>query len=321
MRHVTVLLLLCACSSLSSEQRDQLANHSRNAKFYFEGGRLEQALDQVDRGLELEPDNYGLLALRGTILLRQSNSALGTDHRVLDQAMAILQRVYDMRSPARHEPFVLLPYALALQKQGRRHLGEALRLEGQASRAPDKTELGGAAATERQQANEQLLAARGALQVLVERGETLRLAHSHLLQIAQDLGDDAAFDAAAKAYVAQAAKDQAAIRKEVERTAEPAYEAEQMRNLTSLRNEELEVRSLLAEHYFGRQQFEAALAHQNRVLELDPQRSVDYYNRGRILLELKRNDEAKADFRKFLAMPSAPSTAEKRTLALRALDQ
>lgn len=321
MRHAALLLLLCACGTLSSEQRDQLTSHVRNAKFYYEGGRLDQALGQIERGLELDPDNYTLRTMYGTVRLRQSSSALSTDHRVLDEATAVLRDVYEERSPTRHEPALLLGYALALQKQGRRHLGEELRLRGQAGRAPDQEAMLAQADAERAEALTHLHAARAALEVLVERGEVLRVAHNHLMQIAQDLGDAEAFAAAGTAYLAQADKDQAAVRAEIERTREPVYEAEQVRALRALQTEEIEVRSLLAEHHFARQQFDAALVQMNRILEIDPQRTVDYYNRGRVLLELRRSDEAKADFRRFLAMPEVPASAEKRTLALRALDQ
>lgn len=321
MRHAALLLLLCACSSLSSEQRDQLASHVRNAKFYYEGGRLDQALGQIDRGLSLDPDNYTLRTLRGAALLRQSSSALGTDHRMLDEATAILQDVYEERSPARHEPSLLLSYALALQKQGRRHLGEEVRLRGQASRSAEPDDLIAQADEQRSGALERLHAARAALEVLVERGEVVRVAHNHLMQIAHDLGDDVGFAAAGTAYLTQCSKDQAAVRTEIERTKEPVYEAEQIQNLRAMQNEEIGVRSLIAEHHFARQQFEQALTHLDRILEIDPQRTVDYYNRGRVLLEMHRNDDAKADFRRFLAMPEVPASAEKRSLALRALDQ
>lgn len=321
MRYAAFLLFLCACSSLSSEQRDQLTGHVRNAKYYYEGGRLDQAMGQIDRGLELDPDNYILQTLRGTVLLRQSSSALGTDHRLLDAATEALRAVYETRAADRHEPSLLLTYALALQKQGRRRLGEALRLRGQASRTPDPTELLAQAEGQQEEALTLLTDARAALQVLVERGEVLRVAHNHLLQIAQDLQDDAAFATAGTAYLMQSEKDQKVVQVEIDRTTEPIYEAEQLRNLRSMQAEELEVRTLLAEHHFGRQQYDAALQQLNRILEIDPQRTVDYYNRGRVLLELKRGEEAKADFRKFLAMPELPASADKRTLALRALDQ
>ena len=321
MRHVALLLLLCGCVSLSSEQNDQLASHQRNAKYYFEGGKFDQAMGQIERGLEIAPDDYLLNALRGVVLLKQSGSALSTDHRILDEATQALASVYDTRSPNRHEPYLLLNYALALQKQGRRRLGEELRLRGQASRAPEKDELLAQADVQRAEGRELLGKADELLQVLIERGEVLRIAHNHRLQIAQDLGDDAAFADAAKAYLDQSAKDQETARREIERTTEATYETEQLRSLRTMRDEELEVRALLAEHHYARRQYETALTQLNRVLEIDPQRSVDYYNRARVLMELGRTAEAKADFRKFLATTRLPASNEKTTLAMKALDQ
>lgn len=321
MRHVVLLLLLCGCSSLSHEEQQLLSSHQRNAKYYLEGGRLDQALNQVDRGLAIAPDDYQLRAMRGTVLLRQSGSALSTDHRLLDEATRSLTEVYESRSPTRHEPFVLLPYALALQKQGRRRLGEELRLRGQASRSPDQESLLAQAEAQRAEAIELLTRARGVLDVLIERGELPRTAWNHKLQIAQDLGDDKAFVDAAHAYLDQAAKDQIAVRREIDRTLVPAYETERVQQLRALENEELEVRSLLADHHYTREQFHAALSQLDRVLELAPQRSTDYYNRGRVLMALGRGAEAKADFRKFLATSTLPPSSDKVTLATKALDQ
>ncbi len=296
MRYAVLLLLLCGCSSLSHEERQLLTSHQRNAKYYFEGGRLDQAMDQIERGLGIDPDDYLLRA-------------------------ATLESVYEERSPSRHEPFVLLPYALALQKQGRRRIGEELRLRGQASRAPDAGDLLAQADAEREAGRELLLRARDVLAVLIDRGEALRSAWNHQLQIAQDLGDDLVFVTAANAYLEQAAKDQAAVRAEIERTMVPAYETEQVKRLRGLTDEELEVRALLAEHLYSRRQFDAALVQLNRVLELAPQRTIDYYNRGRVLLELQRLEDAKADFRKFLATSTLPPSSDKVTLAMKALDQ
>lgn len=314
-----LLLLLCGCSSLSFAQQEQLAGHQRNAKYYLEGGRLDQALDQIDRGLALAPGDYQLRAMRGTVLLRQSGSSMSTDHRLLDAATTQLAEVFEERSPSRHEPFVLLPYALALQKQGRRHLGEAVRLRGQSSRAPDPTDMAAAADAEQEQARSLLTQARGVLDVLIERGELMRQAWSHELQIAQDLGDDPALVAAGAAYLEQAEKDQSTVRREIDRTQVPAYEAEQTRLLQSMRAEELEVRGLLADHHFARRQYEPALAQLDRMLEIDPQRLVDYYNRARVLMELQRVAEAKADFKKFVENSTLPPSNDKIALAMRVL--
>ena len=124
MRPLALLLLLCACNSLSSDEQSRLTSYQRNAALFYEGGRFDQALGQIERGLELAPDDYKLAAMRGAILLQTSGHAGGTDHRRLDQATELLAELYDRRSPNRHEPYLLLDYGRALQKQGLRHLGE-----------------------------------------------------------------------------------------------------------------------------------------------------------------------------------------------------
>ena len=328
-----------------------LRSHQRNASFYYEGGNLTQAMGQIEKGLELDPDDYKLNSLKGAVLLKTSADSQGTDHKQLDQATELLARIYEFRSPSRHEPYLLFNYALALQKQGRRHLGEAVRLEGQASRTleplpasakkeqvatdnPPKSreQMLESAKKEREVATEDLLKARELLSLLIERGELLRYAHNHQLQIAQDLGDDAAFQQAGEAYLVQVAKDQQAERTRVETgKAVAAYEAERFKALRALQQEEVEVRILLAEHYHLRaakttgdeaqKLREQELANLNRILEMNPQRSADYYNRGCVLLELKQPEAAKADFRRFLATTTLPSSNDKKTFALRALAQ
>lgn len=321
MRYAAFLLLLCACSSLSYEDRDQLALNQRNAQYYYEGNRLDQAMGQCERGLEIDPDDYKLNTIKGAILLKTSGSALGQDHRMLDEATAVLAQVYESRSPNRHEPSLLMTYALALQKQGRRHLGEAVSLRDQATRAQDKQPLLDQASRAQEQANDKLVQARDLLEVLIERGELLRLCHYHTLLIAQDLRDTEAFDAAAKAYLEQLAKEQEAVERNITQTPIPGFEQEQLQLRQTLKQEELEVRVLLAEQHYLRKQYEPALAMLDRVLEIDPSRSVDYYNRGRLLLELNRQQDAKEDFKRFIQTTNLPADNQKRTFAATVLKQ
>ena len=81
------------------------------------------------------------------------------------------------------------------------------------------------------------------------------------------------------------------------------------------------MRALYANWLFDRKQLEGTLSQLNRVLELDPKRSNDYYNRGRVLLKLERKDAAKSDFRMFLATSSLPDDNDKKTFAVHALRQ
>lgn len=321
MRRFVLLSLLCACSTLSSEQRKLLASHQQNAAIYLEKANYRQAMGQIDKGLELEPDDYKLNAMRGRILLATSGTASGTDHTRLDQATELLERVYQQRSPSRHEPYLLLDLGLAVQKQGLRHLGEAVRLEGLATRTPgdEAADLRQRAAAERTIASEQLQRAWDLLGNLVERGELLRVVHSHRMQIAAGLGNDEKFAAEAEAFFAQSQLDQKRTRQLVESTSVAAFEAEQLQIMRQLRDEELEVRTLVAKFHHDRKQFQPALEQLNRVLEIDPRRFSNYYDRGRVLLELGRDEDAKADFRRFLADPSLSAGSERATFALKAL--
>ena len=316
------LLLLCACSSLSSEEQGLLASYQQRALTFFEGNRMNQAWGQIEKGLELAPDDYKLNALKGCVLLRQSGDATSTDHRMLDEATALLTQVYGERSPSRHEPYLLLNYGLALQKQGRRHLGESIRLNGQATRTPEPLVAAGL----REQADGEIGQAKALLDqaasqfdVLIERGELPRIAHNHRMQIARDQGDDERFVKEAGEYLKHCRLAQDVTKKRIDETPSVPYELEQMQWLEKLQAEELEVRGLIAQFHYERKNFQPALEQLNRVLELDPRRFPDYYNRGRVLLELGRLENAQADMRKFLADPTLPSTSDKATFAVKVL--
>src|SRR5688572_29874472 len=109
-------LAAAACNVNRAADQKQLAQYQHNAMLYWEGGKLDQAMQLVERGLEIDPDDYKLNALRGTIMLRRSSTIAGTDHKALDEATESLAEVYDSRAVDRHEPYLLFYYALALEK-------------------------------------------------------------------------------------------------------------------------------------------------------------------------------------------------------------
>jgi|GEM_PF-6948158 len=317
-RYALPALLLCSCHTITTEDQATLTACQRNAPIYFEGGKLEQAMIQAERGLEIAPDDYKLNAIKGAIMLRASER----NSKLLDRATAQLAEVYDRRSPMRHEPYVLLYYGLAQQKQGLRNLGEAIRLEGRARRSADKrAEFTAQAKEQRALANSCLEQADDVLSDLLDLGALLRIAHKHRLQIALQRGDEQKFEVSAEAFLKESASEQAFVRSEVERTQATKYEAERYAYLLELRSEEVEVRALYADWLFDRNQLEGTLAQLNRVLELDPKRSNDYYNRGRVLMALERKDAAKRDFRMFLSMSNLPDDNDKKTYAVHALRQ
>ncbi len=324
MRHLAALLLLLAgCSSLSSEERSRLADHQSNALLYFERGEYGRALDQIERGLELENDDYKLRSLRAGILLLTSTNSQGTDHKRLDEATTQLAEQFESRSLGRHEPHLLLNYARALQKQGLRHLGEAIRLEGQATRAPQDTvaDLKQKAVDERAESDRCLDESWQLFGELVNRGELLRVVHNHRLQIALQRNQEKEFLAEAEAYFKLAVSATELTRKRIEKTNNIDYEKDQMRVLRELQTEEVQVRNLVAEFLYSRKKYHEAKEQLDKVIDLDPRRVADYYNRGRVLLELGRVEEAKADFRRFLADGTVPVTSDKAVFALQVINR
>lgn len=319
MRTLALLLLLPACSSVSSQEQDRLASYQRNAALFFEGGKYGQAMINIERGLEIDPTDYKLNSMKGGILLLVS----GNDYKKLDEATTLLAHQFEQRSASRHEPHLLMNYARALQKQGMRHVGEAVRLEGQASRdkTADVAALTKAAAAERKQADELLTKADDLLGELIAQGAMLRLAHHHRLQIALQMGNDAGFLAESEAYFKQSKAAIDGTVQQIDKAVNVDYEREQVALLSQLKDEAMQVHATVAEFHFARKQYQAAKDHLDEVLKTDPRRVRDYYNRGRVLLELGKLEEAKTDFRRFLADPSEPANSERATFALQVLSR
>ena len=285
---LTFLLLATACSSTQSEEERQLASFQRNAGLYFEGGKFDQSLGLIERGLEIEPDDYKLLSLRACIHLRQSGPASGSDHKLLDQSLAEFEEVYDQRDLEYHDRYLLFYYSLALQKHGNRLMADAARVDPNAEEAAEKV---GAA---NEAADSALDEAKKLLVALLDNGEK---------------------------YLEAAAKDQQKTQDEIDRTTVYGYEQFRKSSLQQLRGDEIGVRALLAQHLYDKGNFAGALAHVDAILAIDPRRSDEHYNRGLILQKLGRKDEAKSDMRTFLATTSLPPDSAKVMDAVKALQQ
>ena len=316
-----VLLPLVACSSTTSQEQRHLAAYQHNAKLYFENRKLDQAMQMVERGLEIESDNYQLRALRGALLLELSVQRDKTDHKLLREALTQFEQLEDERSMARHEPYFVFYSALALQRDGMRHVGEAARLRSPAAASGDADAIRAQADAEDEAANAALAEARSRLEVLLDRGEMARFCHYHLMQIAATGQQADGVVEHGKNYLEVAKKDLERIEKEIQLAKQKGWENELMANRERLRGEELRTRSFLADFHNDRKQFAAARAHLDEILKLDPTRSADYYNRGAVLRELKEIEAAKADFRRFLATSPLPADSPKKTDAVQALGQ
>lgn len=320
MRQYALLLFLCGCTTLSLDETERLEMCRRNAPTFFDGGNYGQSLIQAERGLEIDPDDYKLNVIKGAVLLLASEQ----NPKMLDQAVEVLARVYDWRSDSRHEPYELYYYGLARQKLGHRHFAEAIRADDRAERAASSEqheELKQFADEQRELATTELTKADELLQALIERGELLRDTHMHRVHIAFQLKDGKQLEESAQAFFVEMKKEQDFVESELKRTVIRDYEAQQYKYLVKLRQDEHKVRSLFADWLFRHQRFAEAAAQLDIVLQLDPTQSDEYYNRGRVRMELQQEEEAKEDFRRFLATSPLPAYSAKKTFATKALTQ
>jgi len=291
-----LLLLLGACSSLSTEQQQQLSDYQQRAKLYAEHGDLDRSLSMCERGLEVAPDDYLLHSLHAGLLLRLSRRQADGGPQLLDKSLEEFAAVYATRSPSHHAPHLLFYYALARQKQGMRLTNQAALAH---ARNQDTGELDAAAAAE-------YTAAAAMLQTMLDRGEVKRLCRYHLMLLArlQNQTDEAIKQG--EEYLEVAKVDNAAAQHELDRTTVLGYEHEMQNELDELRRQEIDVHSFLAEMLIARKNYDQALAQVSQILRLDSTRSNDYWNRYRILRALDRIEESKDDLRKFLATTSLP---------------
>lgn len=322
-----LLLSLCfltACGGLSHEEERDLYRYQSQALLYWEGNKLDQAMDQVQRGLAIAPDDYKLNSLKGGILLRVGSAGGSGALRRLQEAEETLTRVYATRDPARHQPHLLLNYALTLQKLGMVNQDEAQRLREVADRSePNSADALAArakAAEHEAIGRSKLLRSREVLAALLARGDSKRDALFHSMQIAIRLGENELALEHGKAYLEANRTDQQWQQAEISRTSVLAYEQERRAALQALRQDELVTRSTLAEMLYQAGRHEQAVEHLDIVLQLDPGRSADYYNRARCLMALGRTEAAKADYRTFMQTSNLPATHPRMTEAVRALE-
>jgi tetratricopeptide (TPR) repeat protein len=328
-----LLLMLPACGSLSADDAKALSQYQSRAQTFWDGARfaddtpalkkkLEQCLDQAERGLAIDSDNYKLLTIKGMVKLRQSNIGGANSVRDLNEAEALFARVYLTRKPVRHQSDLLLGYSMALEAQGLRNLSEAKRLQDQAAKGiSTEGELDKGKATEHDKiGRDKLLQARSVLAALETRGDLMRICYFHQMQVAAALNEKDETVALGEKYLKATDRAKKSLRDEIEKTTVLPYEKEQGENLRQMQREEIDVRAMLAEMHYLNKEFDKALIHLQEILKMDPSRKVDYFNRGRCLRELGRNEEAKADFRKFLATSDLPPGNPKMTEAVRALE-
>ncbi|MBU0755936.1 MAG: tetratricopeptide repeat protein [Planctomycetes bacterium] len=72
---MSLLLLGASCSSLDEREEAALNIYKQNSKSYYNSGRYDEAIDQCNKGIELDPDDFSLNLTLGWSLLRAEGTA------------------------------------------------------------------------------------------------------------------------------------------------------------------------------------------------------------------------------------------------------
>lgn len=320
-RKLLALTLIASTASCNvfghtAEERAALAQHQAGAKTYYEGNRLSQALDQVRQGLAIDPADYQLNTLRGYCLMRQAGDARyaptpARRRALLDESQAAFDATLALRPMNQHGPQALLGDALLHEAQARLALEErdAAQQELTAGElAPPERALRQIRVQEFDlKANTHLASAERDLEHLLRRGEFLLHAHKHMLNIKSLRGDYAAAVEHGRKFLERSTLSQERTQERYDSTLHVGGEQAIQQSLGQLVDDELLVRSQLANLHYKHRDFELTVRELDRILVLDPTRSADYFNRARALGELGRVDEAYRDTQKFLATQTLPA--------------
>jgi len=321
-------LLPVACTSLSPEERNQLALCQQNAATYWGGGMLDQCLGMAEKGLEIDPEDYKLSTMKGMVWLRQASDDRFSDEqqvRLLQKAQEQLASVYGWRSPSRHEGFLLLGYGMVLQARGIRRMQDSIRDRDAAkslgTRASGYENRMEAAAEAESEGRELLAEARTVFEVLLERGDLTMLAHYHLMQVAAGLEQPDLVLSNGNSYLEGVRKFQEVNQSRIEASPTATFERELRKEQDRIRSQELDVRVFLAKTLYDQENYAAAVVHLDAVLAANPSRTTDYFNRGRCFRELGRADDAREDFRRFVATSNLPASNPRMVEAVQFLGQ
>ncbi|MEM7204617.1 MAG: hypothetical protein AAF628_30445 [Planctomycetota bacterium] len=319
--HYVLLLPLAACGvfGLSQEDRQSLVRYQSNAQIYWEGGRLDQAMDQVRRGLELAPDDYKLRTIRAWCRLRQANE----QPQLVDDVVAEFDALLDLRGDDEHGPQARLGYAKAHSLRGVRALQQARELEASLTERPTSDKQIQEATAQIGSWEEEAMAdfdhSEQELTKLTERGESLLMAHYDLMTVKWWRGDYESAVIAGNAYLARVFELQDRVRRELERTLIVGYEEEERSRLQRLTDDELNVRAFIANMHYKRGHHDLVVDQLDAVLAKDPERHHQYYNRGRSFAALGRSGDARRDLERFLATTRLPRDSTQVRDALRQL--
>lgn len=309
--------LFASCTifgGLSEEEQTALEIYRRNAKQYFEEASASdrpaeyyRSLDQIDKGLALVPDDYRLMSQRAMCLLMLGKR----DPNLLPEAENAFKSVMALRSDANHDPKTILGYGLTLHRLGyiekarAEMLEDEIKLRGAGTTASNDPKA--RASEHRKRAAAYFHSAELQLNKLLEKEDFLALAHKHLMNLKEHQGDRAAAKKHGEDFLEECKKQREHWEAKYKATTVYRYE----RNvvvpaLEDLDRNELAVRDALSFMCQQDRSYPQAIEHLDRMLAMQPNRPIYYYNRGECYRALGKDAAAKRDFKKFLGTTALP---------------
>jgi len=303
------LLLLGGCGIFggSSAKEERLSGFFSRAKGYYRNDRLQQALDQVDRGLELEPGDPKFLTLKGFIFLKYARR----DPSFYDDALALFRKA--AAGGLFHSGLTRAKLGLGLALLGRgikerdyaANLEKAL-LEGSIP-AARREEARKKVPEMRAYAHKDFQEAEGAFEEVLreEPRNILALYSLALVKVALDKKEDG-LKLIDRYIQAASARRKQILERDLKITLSKEREDKLWAELRTIESREKECRGLAANLLYKLGRYEEALKELNSLLKLDPNLVNEYFNRARIHAKLGHTQEAVRDYRTFVGRSLLP---------------
>ena len=309
--------------SCASQDSPKVAPYVERADQYFKGKDFPRAIQQCRKGLRIEPNNYRLNQILGEIYLRGGKR----NPKAFQIALKQFKKVYGLRGNGEHDYITLLGLARAnygLARQDLAQSRELLTKLKQKKLSPTEQKTTKAKALELQRNYLQRLdQAEAWLKEMIARGDGILPALETLfmvqvdriypltgkkrmeqLHLATKAGEEWLQEILRRQNYYKKKADSLPSNQNLSGKIIVVIENEMKKRYEHFVDLELQARGLLHSLYYRTNNLPKALAHLNRILEIDPTRANEYYNRGQIRLKLGQKKEAKKDLETFLRLSS-----------------
>lgn len=308
---VLLLAFMTACGSLNSTRTETSADdHYNNARFYLKSKDYARSMDQVDRGLRVDPEHYGLTLLRGWLHTLQGRR----DPQQFEQAIASFDELRGMRSGG-HDYRLWLLSGEAHQGlyQWHRRAAAQLRREAEGAEAGEaQQKLSGAEEHERAIAKHIDAAEKAYTRLAKKDGEgkfpalerlfVLETDRTHGLEGADRKAQLERAVTRAKEYLDANAYRQEHYAMMLQLTTDYEQEILGRQTRRELRNRERAFRAAYANLLYELERWQDARTQLDRVIELDPKVAANYFNRARCWIALGHPNKARRDLQDFTRM-------------------